>query len=582
MTPAEPVRSSRRSAQARPPVRAQQDKGKGQADKPPPPPPAPPQPCPPAKKPVVPNQRPPPVPPSSSRPVHPAPHSYAEAARKKAHIQQPAALAAPPSRPPSCKGRRILDYTAHSPSRHQMLINVGDHAKDADLTTLFKDLSANVLLRQGLRVKVLSVEVAYNGYSVPTDKVPSERDTEILRGAVTAHFKTHYKFTPWFQGTHYDLDHLTEWEEVALALKASPIWSSSHILCGDPRVVHTSKASTTATAFFDIWDTASGVAPSGYVLAQRALASPSALGVGSGAIQSVAAMQLPPNVHDALVLTSWRSIAPLQAAAKAIRRRTHLRHLRLVESPALTPLAAQTAERITVPMSALACSGVKGLISFGMSRNIVRMSQTVQDLPVRILSFNCAKSSLSVETILEHFVLAYDIVFIQEPPWRFVRSALSTSRKSGNDVIGAPLHPSWLPMVRNPEPDTRPRVMAYVSNRLKEFRPLMCCDLIDHHDVLILSLFTNGQSYNLMNVYSDETHTAALLLAEEAASLPPFIYMGGDFNIHSQEWDGGHRGHPGAATQLLNTVAELSLQRAFCEPGANLLPPHPRFSLNSD
>ncbi|PPQ93111.1 hypothetical protein CVT25_002993, partial [Psilocybe cyanescens] len=30
-----------------------------------------------------------------------------------------------------------------------------------------------------------------------------------------------------------------------------------------------------------------------------------------------------------------------------------------------------------------------------------------------------------------------------------------------------------------------------------------------------------------MNIYSDETHTAALLLAEEAASLPPFIYMGG-------------------------------------------------------
>ncbi|PPQ91317.1 hypothetical protein CVT25_006545 [Psilocybe cyanescens] len=63
-----------------------------------------------------------------------------------------------------------------------------------------------------------------------------------------------------------------------------------------------------------------------------------------------------------------------------------------------------------------------------------------------------------------------------------------------------------------------------------------------------------------MNIYSDETHTAALLLAEEVASLLPFIYMGGDFNIHSQEWDGGHRGHPGVATQLLNTAAELGLQ----------------------
>ncbi|PPQ92918.1 hypothetical protein CVT25_000394, partial [Psilocybe cyanescens] len=98
-------------------------------------------------------------------------------------------------------------------------------------------------------------------------------------------------------------------------------------------------------------------------------------------------------------------------------------------------------------------------------------------------------------------------------------------------------------------------------------------DLINHRDVLILSLFANGQCYNLMNVYSDDTHTAALLLAEEAASLPPFIYMGGDFNIHSQEWDGGHHGHPGVATQLLNTAAELGLQRApFVNPGPTFYP----------
>ncbi|PPQ92896.1 hypothetical protein CVT25_010498 [Psilocybe cyanescens] len=278
-----------------------------------------------------------------------------------------------------------------------MLIDVGDHAKDANFTTLFKDLSADVLLRQGLRVKVLGVEVAYNGYAVPTDKVPSERNTEILRGAVTAHFKTHYKFTPWvgmptsksflrivdvprFQGTHYDLDHLTEREEVASALKASPIWTSSHIPCGDPRVVRTSKASTTATAFFDIWDTTSG-ARARQLVDKQVPASPSALGVGSGAIPLAAAMRSRPNVHDALVLTSWRSIAPLQVAARAIRRQTLHRHRRLAESPALTPLAAQIAERITVPMSALACSGATGSISFGMSRNIVRyeriLSRTV-------------------------------------------------------------------------------------------------------------------------------------------------------------------------------------------------------------
>ncbi|PPQ94892.1 hypothetical protein CVT25_004373 [Psilocybe cyanescens] len=140
---------------------------------------------------------PPLVPPSSSHPAHPTPRSYADTACKAAPIKQPALPAAPPSRPPSCKGRKISDYTAHSPSRRQLLIDVGDHAKDANLTTLFKDLSLDVLSRQGLHVKVLGVQLAYNGYSVPTDKIPSKRDMDILCGVITSHFKAHYKFMLW-------------------------------------------------------------------------------------------------------------------------------------------------------------------------------------------------------------------------------------------------------------------------------------------------------------------------------------------------------------------------------------------------
>ncbi|PPQ88816.1 hypothetical protein CVT25_008486, partial [Psilocybe cyanescens] len=116
---------------------------------------------------------------------------------KAAPIKQPAKLAALPSRPLSRKGRKIPEYTAHGPSRRQLLINVGDHPKAANLTTLFKDLSLDILIRQGLRVKVLAVQLTYNRYSVPTDKVSSKCDLDIFRGAVTSHFKTHYKFTPW-------------------------------------------------------------------------------------------------------------------------------------------------------------------------------------------------------------------------------------------------------------------------------------------------------------------------------------------------------------------------------------------------
>ncbi|KAH9478812.1 hypothetical protein JR316_0009274 [Psilocybe cubensis] len=55
----------------------------------------------------------------------------------------------------------------------------------------------------------------------------------------------------------------------------------------------------------------------------------------------------------------------------------------------------------------------------------------------------------------------YNVLFIQKPPWRIVRTAPSTISKKGDDVIGTPLHSAWLPIVHLPEPGTRPRVMAY-------------------------------------------------------------------------------------------------------------------------
>ncbi|PPQ93933.1 hypothetical protein CVT25_010844 [Psilocybe cyanescens] len=200
-------------------------------------------------------------------------------------------------------------------------------------------------------------------------------------------------------------------------------------------------------------------------------------------------MQLPPNVHDAL-LEEHRTVA---GCCKG--------NLKADPPQAPMPGGEPCPHTPRCPNCGKNHGAHERACVFWSHRfdQLWHVEKYRQDLLVRILSFNCAKSSLSAETILEHFVLAYDIVFIQEPPWRFVRTAPSTSRKSGDDVIGAPLHLAWLPMVRIPEPDTRPRVMAYVSNRLKEFQPSIHRDLLDHHDMLILSLFANGQSYNLMN-----------------------------------------------------------------------------------
>ena len=97
-----------------------------------------------------------------------------------------------------------------------------------------------------------------------------------------------------------------------------------------------------------------------------------------------------------------------------------------------------------------------------------------------------------MEVLLNTCINTFDIIFVQEPPWRLIRTAPSASNKEGEDVIGAPNHPAWQAMVRKPDLGSRPRVMAYVSTRLAHMRPAYRRDLVDHHNIFILSLFIEG------------------------------------------------------------------------------------------
>ncbi|KAF5314436.1 hypothetical protein D9619_011855 [Psilocybe cf. subviscida] len=115
-------------------------------------------------------------------------------------------------------------------------------------------------------------------------------------------------------------------------------------------------------------------------------------------------------------------------------------------------------------------------------------------------------------------------------------------------------------MVRPPQPDTPPRVIAYVSMRLSAWRSSMRRDIIDHRDVLVLSLFADGHAFNFMNVYSDSEFTTIRLLSDRADTLPQFHYMGGDFNCHSSVWDPVPRAPNMAASHwLLHAAVEIDL-----------------------
>ncbi|CAA7267563.1 unnamed protein product [Cyclocybe aegerita] len=131
----------------------------------------------------------------------------------------------------------------------------------------------------------------------------------------------------------------------------------------------------------------------------------------------------------------------------------------------------------------------------------------------------------------------------------------------GDEVIDAPKHPDWLQMVCIKEGEV-PHVIAYVSTRLSRYRPTMRCDIVDHRDILVLSLFSGGEVLNLMNVYSDDQHTAIEHLAAHVHSLPPFIYMVGDFNCVSTTWDDYEHGESLTAISLRDTASQIGLEWA--------------------
>jgi len=116
-------------------------------------------------------------------------------------------------------------------------------------------------------------------------------------------------------------------------------------------------------------------------------------------------------------------------------------------------------------------------------------------------------------------------------------------------------------MVRPPQDDQASWVIAFVSKRLEKLCLSMRTDLIDHSNISFFPLLGKGNdTYNVMNVYSDDDKTAILYLWDHVDELPLFYYMGGDFNVHSSVWDPEVMHHRWAAITLLEIAADLDLE----------------------
>ena len=110
-----------------------------------------------------------------------------------------------------------------------------------------------------------------------------------------------------------------------------------------------------------------------------------------------------------------------------------------------------------------------------------------------------------------------------------------------------------------------PRVIAFIHSRLSRLRFSLRRDVVDHCDILLLSFFNRGECHFLMNVYSDNRHSAVKFMLDQIIDIPNLLYMGGDFNIRDVEWDLSVSSHPAASQALVDLADSLGLVRSLPE-----------------
>src|SRR5882757_3837649 len=135
---------------------------------------------------------------------------------------------------------------------------------------------------------------------------------------------------------------------------------------------------------------------------------------------------------------------------------------------------------------------------------------------LRIFCQNVNRNYGYMDTLLASLYDEYDLLFIQEPPWRLIRSAPSSASHDGEDVIGHPNSPNWGSIHRPSGLDNPPRVLVYFNTRIAALRPTYRRDLIDHRHILLFSLG---------------------LGKAPRSTQTPITQMCRDFNIRHASWD---------------------------------------------
>ena len=83
--------------------------------------------------------------------------------------------------------------------------------------------------------------------------------------------------------------------------------------------------------------------------------------------------------------------------------------------------------------------------------------------------------------------------------------------------------------------------------------------MVNHRNILLLSFFNRGECHFLMNIYSDDRHSAVKFILDQIIDIHNLLCMGKDFNIRDAERDPSVSLHPAAGQALVDLADSLGL-----------------------
>ena len=131
----------------------------------------------------------------------------------------------------------------------------------------------------------------------------------------------------------------------------------------------------------------------------------------------------------------------------------------------------------------------------------------------------------------------FNIIFIQEPLWLFIRSILSSSNREGDKLVGISNYLCWITFSRNPSnSNNSSRVIININIWLANPCFTLCKNIFNHRNVLCISFFNCGFIHFLLNIYSDLLQLALKYFKDTKVNINNVLIMTEDFNIRDNSY----------------------------------------------